>query len=80
LSVAQLAQSPNYGKGYPNTNISYTTTADLLDVDVTVVRTPFPDRGNPFHATAQVPDPLDPAQAGQISAVFKRMANPAKCN
>jgi hypothetical protein len=63
---------------YPNNQVSYTTTADLLDVGVTVVPTPFPN--NPTHATATAPSPLNPVLAAQISAAFMQMPNPANCH
>jgi RHS repeat-associated protein len=75
MSVQQLAMVARYDNG----KISYTTTATLASIGVRVVATPFPDRGMPLHATAVVPVPLDPARAAQISAVFTRIPNPAKC-
>jgi hypothetical protein len=74
MNPTQLAMLANY----PNNQVSYTTTADLLDVGVTVVPTPFPN--NPTHATATAPSPLNPVLAAQISAAFKQMPNPANCH
>jgi hypothetical protein len=73
MSVNQLAMAANYQNG----QISYTTTADLGAIGVPVV--PTPSDNNALHATAVVPVPLDPTRAAQISGVFTRIANPAKC-
>ena len=73
MSVNQLAMAANY----PNNQISYTTTAALGGVGVPVV--PSPSTNNPLHATAVVPVPLDPTRAAQISGLFTRIPNPAKC-
>jgi hypothetical protein len=74
MSVEQLA----IARSYPNTSISYSTTDALRSVGVKVVPTPFPERGNPLHATGVVQIPLDPALAAKISAMFRQMPNPSK--
>ncbi len=73
MKVNQLAMVASY----PNPQISYTTTNALSNIGVPVV--PTPSANNPLHATAIVPVPLDPARAAQISGIFTRIPNPAKC-
>jgi RHS repeat-associated protein len=73
MSVDQLASAAQF----PNSQISYTTTAQLATVGAPVV--PTPTGNNQLHATVNVPNPLDPKQASAISAVFKQKPNPVKC-
>jgi hypothetical protein len=73
MTVDELAAAARY----ENTMISYTTTEALAAVGVPV--TPTPSDDNPLHATAVVDIPLSAARAAQISAVFLRKPNPAKC-
>lgn len=68
LSVEQLARAG----GFPNRQISVTTTAALAELGIAVVPSP----GAGYHATAQVPNPFPPGLAAQISGIFRQQPNP----
>ncbi len=62
---------------YPNNQISYATTANLLAAGAPVIATS--NSRNPLHVTVTTPFPLTAAQAAAISATFTQIPNPAKC-
>jgi RHS repeat-associated protein len=68
VSVNDLARAG----AFPNAMISVTTTAELAGLGVAVIPSP----GAGYHATVQVPNPLPPDLAAEISGVFEQQPNP----
>lgn len=74
MSATELALAANY----PHNVVSITTTAALSEIGANVYATPMLPH-KPLHGTVGANIPLSPARAAELSAVWQRIPNPAKC-